>query len=58
MQNVVIDTTLDAISQLPVLDELDEESTIEEVGKTIVCLATGEVPGEYGIPPKVIRGGK
>ena len=57
-QNVVTDAALDAISQLPVLEELDEEPTVEELGKAIDALATGKAPGEDGIPPEVIKAGK
>ena len=56
-QNVVTDAALDAISQLPVLEELDDEPTVE-LGKAIDALATGKAPGEDGMPPEVIKAGK
>jgi stalled ribosome rescue protein Dom34 len=57
-QNVVTDAELGAINQLPVLDELDEEPTKEELSKAIDCLAIGKALGEDGIPPEVIKTGK
>ena len=57
-QDVVTDAALDAISQLPILEELDDEPTVEELGKAIDALATGKAPGEDGIPPEVIKAGK
>ena len=57
-QNVVSDTALSAIQELPVLDELDTEPTVEELSKAIDCLSTGKAPGEDGIPPEVIKSGK
>ena len=57
-QNVVTDAALDAISQLPILEELDDEPTVEELGKAIDALATRKAPGEDGIPPEVIKAGK
>jgi hypothetical protein len=57
-QNILSDAALSAINQLPVLDELDEEPTKEELGKAIDCLATVKAPGEDGIPSEVIKTGK
>ena len=57
-QNVVTDAALDAISQLPILEELDDEPTVEELGKAIDALAIGKAPGEDGILPEVIKAGK
>jgi hypothetical protein len=45
-------------NQLPVLDELDEEPTKEELSRAIDCLAIGKAPGEDGIPLEVIKTGK
>ena len=49
IQNVVTDAALNAIEELPVLDELDSEPT-----EAIDCLSTGKAPGGDGIPAKVI----
>ena len=57
-QNVVTDAALNAIEELPVLDELDAEPTEEELSKAIDCLSTGKAPGEDGIPAEVIKRGK
>jgi len=57
-QNVVTDTALDAIPDLPVLEELDTPPTLEELSKAIDCLACGKAPGSDGIPPEVLKIGK
>ncbi len=57
-QNIVSDTALNAIPDLPVLDELDAEPTEEELSKAIDCLSTGKAPGEEGIPPEIMKSGK
>jgi hypothetical protein len=57
-QNVVTDAALSVIKQLPVLNELDEKPTKEELSKAIDCLAITKAPGEDGIPPEVIKTGK
>ena len=56
--NIVIDAAMDAICQLPILQELDEEPAKEELRKAINCLFTGKVSGEDGIPGEVSRQGK
>ena len=57
-RNVVSDAALNAIPDLPVLDELDVEPSMEELSKAIDCLSTGKAPGEDGIPPEIIKCGK
>ena len=57
-QNVVTEAALNAIDQLPVMEELDEEPTVEELSKAMDALATGKAPGEDGIPAEVIKSGK
>ena len=57
-QNVVTDAALCAISQLPVMDELDDEPTEEELRKAIDCLSAGKAPGEDGIPLEVVKQGQ
>ena len=53
-QNVVTEAALNAIEELPVLDELDAEPTEEELSKAIDCLSIGE----DGIPAEVIKRAK
>ncbi len=57
-QNAVSDTAINAIPDLPVLDELDADPTEEELSKAIDCLSTGKAPGEEGIPPEIMQSGK
>ena len=57
-ENVVTDAALCAISQLPVMEELDEEATEEELRKAIDCLSAGKALGEDGIPPRSSSRGK
>ncbi|GAA6071721.1 uncharacterized protein LOC117871822, partial [Tachysurus ichikawai] len=57
-QNVVTDTALDAIPDLPVMEELDTPPTLEELRKAIDCFACGKAPGSDGIPPEVLKIGK
>ncbi|GAA6072584.1 RNA-directed DNA polymerase from mobile element jockey-like [Tachysurus ichikawai] len=57
-QNVVTDTALDTIPDLPVMEELDTPPTLEELRKAIDCLACGKAPGSDGIPPEVLKIGK
>ena len=47
--------TLEAIDPLPVLDELDVETTLEELSKAIDSMSCGKAPGSDGIPPDLIR---
>ena len=57
-ENSVTQEALDSIEDLPVLEELDSEPTLEELSKAINALASGKAPGEDGIPPEVIKCGK
>jgi hypothetical protein len=57
-QYLVTDAALSTINQLPVLDELNEDLTKEELSKAIDCLAIGKAPCEDGIPLEVIKTGK
>ena len=57
-ENSVTQEALDSIEDLPVLEELDSEPTLEELSKAIDALASGKAPGEDGIPPEVIKCGK
>ena len=42
------------VDTLPVMDELDAEPIIEELGETIDAFSSGKAPPSYDIPPKVI----
>ena len=57
-ENSVTQEALDSIKDLPVLEELDSEHTLEELSKAIDALVSGKAFGEDGIPPEVIKCGK
>ncbi len=57
-QNIVTDTAMDAVPDLPVMEELDIPPTLEELSKAIDCLACGKAPGSDGIPPEALKNGK
>ena len=50
-QNTVTSSALDAIDCLPPMDELDADSTINDLNKAIDSLAAGQAHGNEGIPP-------
>ena len=54
-ENKVTEAALNAIPQLTVLEELDAEPTLDELGKANSCLTSGKAPGSNGIPPKIIN---
>lgn len=58
VQKIMTYAALDTTSQLPVLDKVDKERTVEELSKAIDCLATGKAPSEDSIPLDVIKAGK
>ncbi len=57
-QNIVTDTVINAIPDLPVMEELDIPPTLEELSKAIDCLACGKAPWSDGIPPEALKNGK
>lgn len=57
-ETVVTDTAVENTSTLPVMKELDDPSTIEDLSKAIDSLASSKAPGNDGIPPEVIKVGK
>ena len=54
-ENSVVDSALDAIEPLPIMEDLDAEPTLEELSKAIDSLACGKAPGTDGIPPDLIK---
>ena len=56
--NTVSQEALDAIEDLPVLEEFDAEPTTEELRKAINALASSKAPSEDGTPPEIIKCGK
>ena len=50
-ENSVSPSALEAVECLPTMEELDTESTLEELHKAIDSLASGKVPGDDGTPP-------
>ena len=57
-QDIVTDTALNALPGLPVIEELDNTPTLEELSKAIDGLACGKAPRKDGIPPEVLKHGK
>ena len=54
-ENSVVDSALDAIEPLPIMEDLDAKPTLEELSKAIDSLACGKAPGTDGIPPDLIK---
>ena len=57
-QTTVTDTALNAIPELPVMVELDTQSTMEELSKAIDRLSCRKALGSDGIPSEVLRSRK
>lgn len=57
-QTIVTTTALDAIEDMPILEELDIPPTEDEVSKAINNLSSGKAPGSDGIPSEILKCGK
>ena len=55
--NSVSPSVLDSIERLPILSELDETPTKEELSKAISDISSGKAPGQDGIPAEVFKCG-
>ena len=54
-ETVVTNAALNAIRDLPMMEELDNEPTIEDLSKAIDSLSCFKAPGCDSIPPEVIK---
>ena len=52
-ENSVTKEALDSMEDLPVLEELDTENTLEKLSKAINALSSGKAPDEDGIPQRL-----
>ncbi|KXJ18020.1 hypothetical protein AC249_AIPGENE27459, partial [Exaiptasia diaphana] len=57
-ENIVTDIAVESINQLPVMGELDDPPSLEELSKAINTLANSKATDSDGIPPEVIKAGK
>ena len=57
-QNIVTDAASNALLGLPVMEELDETPTLEELCKAIDILTCGKAPGRDSMSPEVLKRGK
>lgn len=57
-ENTVTDAAVHNITICPIMEELDQPPTLDELHKTIDSLANGKAPGSDGIPTEVIKAGK
>jgi len=57
-ENSISDAAVDAMESLPVMDELDQCPTLQELSKAIDGLPAGKAPGLDGIPAEALRCGK
>ena len=54
-QNVVTDATLQHMENLPTMDDLDNEPTVEVLSKAITAMAPWKAPGSDGIPAELLQ---
>ena len=57
-ENTISDATLEAVERLPVIKEIDETPSLEELSQAIDSLPTGKAPGLDVIPTEVVRSAK
>ena len=57
-QNIVTDPALIALPGLPLIEELDNKPTLEELSIAIDGIACGKAPGKDNIPSEVSKHGK
>ena len=53
--NVVSEEALMAMENLSTMDELDSESTLEDINQALDQLCSVKAPGNDGIPAEVIK---
>ena len=54
-QNVVTDAALQHMESLSTMDDLDNEPTVEELGKAITAMAPWKSPGSHVIPADLLQ---
>ena len=54
-ETVITNAALIAIRDLPMMEELDNEPTVEDLSKAIDSLSCGKAPGCDSVPPEVIK---
>jgi hypothetical protein len=57
-ETLVSEAALSSIKNLPIMEELDEVPTLEELSKAIESLPNDKAPGSDSIPPEAIKCGK
>ena len=51
----MLEEALNSIQEMPIMVELDSESTASDIEKAINGLANGKTPGNDAIPPEVVK---
>ena len=54
-ENIITNVAFTNIEILPIMEELDELPTAEELSKAINSLACGKAQGKHGIPCEVFK---